>query len=344
MGNKIRREPVIPYKSNKALNKERQEMSTRDLAWHTLAKQIFRPSDHVNTKTMLEQSGLANWNVRKEPVIYPAGVTPITDEFMVLRDTPTGVQSMAIVGDKYKTYQNEELFSFGDNLLDGGATWESAGFFRNGRTVFGALTIDRELVLDPTGANDKTNTYLLVTTSHDGSSSIRAAVTPVRVICQNTLSLAWKTAKKANQSWSVRHTQGTAGRIAEAQAALKLTHAYLDEFETMARELYETPITTVQFDKMYETIYPKPDINAKSGALTLWDKKFDLTRGLYLSGNTNANITGTKWGALNAMTERIDWYRGKDGEITEGLAVAASGLETGIQQEKARILEVVRAA
>ena len=317
-------------------------MSTRDLAWHTLAKKIFRTDDHVNTQTMLDEAGLSNWNVRKEPVIYPAGVTSITDEFMVLRDTPTGVQSMAIVGDKYKTYQNEELFSFGDNLLDGGATWESAGFFRNGRTVFGALTIDRELVLDPSGANDKTNTYLLVTTSHDSSSSIRAGVTPVRVICQNTLSLAWSTAKKAKQAWSVRHTQGTAGRIAEAKTALKLTHAYLDEFETMARELYETPITTAQFDKAYSMVYPLAD-DAKPSVLTAWNKKFDLTRGLYLSGSTNANITGTKWGALNAMTERIDWYRGKDGEITEGLAVSASGLETGIQQEKARILEAVMA-
>ena len=317
-------------------------MSNRVPTWHTLAKRIFRPDEQVTTSEMLAQAGLAKWNVRKEPVIYPEGVTPITKEYMVLRDTPTGIQSLAIVGDKYTPYQNEDLLSFGDNLLDGGAQWESAGFFRDGRTIFGALTIDRELTLDPNGANDKTKTYLMVTTSHDGSSSIRAGVTPVRIICQNTLSLAWKTAKKANQSWSVRHTQGTEGRIAEARVALKLTHEYLDEFDIMARELFETPITVQQFDKMYETVYPKP--TDQKSSLTLWDKKFDLTRGLYLSSSTNANITGTKWGALNAMTERIDWYRAGDKPISEGLAASASGFETAVQQEKARILEVVKAA
>ena len=306
--------------------------------WHNLAKEVFRPHEAVTTSEMLTRAGLANWNVRKEPVIYPDGVTTKSSDYYVLRDTPSGVESLAIVGEKYHTYQNEDLLSFGDNLLDGGATWESAGFFRGGRTIFGALTIDREITLDPNGANDKSVTYLLVTTSHDGSSSIRACVTPVRIICQNTLSLAWS---KAKQQWSVRHTQGTAGRISEARVTLNLTNEYMDKFEDMARELYQTPITDAQFDKLFEMVYPKPD-DSKT-ALTAWDRKFDLTRGLYLSSPTNANITGTKWGALNAMTERIDWYRNGDKPMTEGLSAAASGFETGIQQEKARILEAVHA-
>lgn len=311
----------------------------RTPTWHTIAKSIFRPDERVNTSEMLNRAGLAKWNVRKEPVIYPQGVKSTSKDYYVLRDTPNGVESLAIVGEKYRTYQNEDLLAFGDNLLDGGATWESAGFFRQGRTIFGALTIDREITLDANGANDKTKTYLLVTTSHDGSSSIRACVTPVRVWCQNTLTLAWK---QATQQWSVRHTAGTAGRIAEARETLDLTNKYMDEFETMARELYETPITLAQFDKAYETIYPKPDKDSKA-AITKWDKQFDLTRALYVSSPTNANITGTKWGALNALTERIDWFRNGDKPMTEGLAAAASGFETGIQQEKARILEVVSA-
>lgn len=314
--------------------------ATRTPTWHTLARTIFRPNEHVTTSEMLIRADLANWNVRKEPVVYPADVTPITNEYMVLRDTPNGVQSLAIVGEKYNTYQNEDLLAFGDNLLDGGAQWESAGFFRNGRTIFGALTIDREMVIDPTGANDATRTFLLVTSSHDGSSSIKACVTPVRVICQNTLSLAFK---RASQSWSVRHTQGTAGRITEARVALDLTHKYLDEFEVIARGLYETPITNAQFDKVFETVYPKPADDAKANVRTLWEKKFDIARGLYVSSPTNANITGTKWGALNALTERIDWYRNGDNPMTEGLAASASGFETSVQQEKARILEAVMA-
>lgn len=312
-------------------------MINRQPTWHTLATTVFRPDEQVTTAQMLDRAGLAGWNVRTEPVIYPAGVKPISDEYMVLRDTPNGVESMAIVGSKYKTYQNEDLLAFGDNLLDGGATWESAGFFKQGRTVFGALTIDRTLVLDPEGAADETKTYLLVTTGHDGSSSIRACVTPVRVFCQNTLSLAWKAAK---QQWSVRHTQHHAGRVAEAREALALTHQYLDQFDALAEELYQTPITLDQFDKAYAQVYAKPDDNSKA-AMTKWTEKFDLTRGLYLASPTNRNITGTKWGALNAMTERIDWFRNGDKPISEGIAASASGFETAIQQEKAAILQAV---
>ena len=161
----------------------------------------------------------------------------------------------------------------------------------------------------------------------------------MRVICQNTLSLAFKRAK---QSWSVRHTAGTAGRMEEARLALELTHDYMDEFSTMANELFEQEITNQKFDEIYKAIYPMPE-DDKKASLTRWNQNFDLTRGLYLSSPTNANITGTKWGALNALTERIDWYRAGDKPITEGLSASASGFETSVQQEKARILEVVQA-
>lgn len=311
---------------------------SRSKTWSNIARVIFDPNETVTTNDMLSRAGLANWNVRTAPVLYPDGVTSIDKSFYVLRDTELGVQNMAIVGDKYRVYQNEELLSFGDNLLDGGAKWESAGFFRGGRTIFGALTLDHKMVLDPSGANDVTETYLLVTTSHDGSSSIRACVTPVRVYCQNTLTLA---IKKATQSWAVRHTQGTSGRIEEARQALKLTFDYMERFESVAQELFQTSITDAQFDKAFETVYPKPADD--TGAKTTWQKKFDITRGLYLSASHNANIYGTAWGALNAMTERIDWFRNGDKPMTEGLSASASGLETSVQQEKTRILEAVQA-
>ena len=312
-------------------------MTTRTPTWHTLAKSIVRPHEKLTTAQMLDRAQLAGWNVRKEPILYPAGVKSLSKDYYVLRDTPNGVESLAVVGEKYQPYQNEEMLAFADNLLDGGAEWESAGFFKQGKVIFGALTIDHEVTI--AGAQDTTKTYLLVSSSHDGSSSIRACVTPVRVICQNTLSLAFKRAK---QSWSVRHTAGTAGRMEEARLALELTHDYMDEFSTMANELFEQSITNQKFDEIYKAIYPMPE-DDKKASLTRWNQNFDLTRGLYLSSPTNANITGTKWGALNALTERIDWYRAGDKPITEGLSASASGFETSVQQEKARILEVVQA-
>lgn len=305
-------------------------------AWHGLGT-VFH--ERLSTREMLDVAHLSNWNVRLETIELPQGYRAVADNFRVVRTNPITAQNeiLAYVGDKYRTYQNEQLFDFGDNLLDGGAEWESAGSIKDGRVVFGSLKIDRELVLDPSGANDKTVSYILVTSSHDGSGSITALVTPVRVVCQNTLSVALRNAK---QKFSARHTQGTEGRVEDARRVLSLASKYFDQFDIEAQELFNAKITDKQFDDIFEALYPKDDDMSK-GAKTLWEKKFDLTRSLYVSAPTNANIYGTKWGALNALTERIDYYRAEN--LSEGMLAAASGFESGIAGEKSRILEVVKA-
>ena len=308
-------------------------------AWHGLANVLFDEDAHVTTADMLNAAKLNDWNVSLEPVVYPAGYRAISETFMVTRTNPFdgGTDILATVGDRYRVYQNEDLFSFGDNLTDGGATWESAGSIKQGRQVFGSLAVPREFILDPKGIADITKTYLLVTSSHDGSAAIQACITPVRVVCQNTLNMALAGTK---QQFKVRHTQKTEGRVAEAQRVLGLTMAHMDAFEDMATELFQTSITNQQFDNLFEALYPKPEADSK-GATTLWEKKFDLTRGLYLSSPTQTGITGTAWGALNALTERVDYYReGRGGN--EGILAAASGFEAGVNTEKARILSAVR--
>jgi phage/plasmid-like protein (TIGR03299 family) len=236
-------------------------------------------------------------------------------------------------------FQNEDLFAFGDNVLDGGGAWESAGSIKQGRQVFGSIKIDRELVLDANGIADKVASYLLITTSHDGSSAIQAMVTPVRVVCQNTLNMALNSAK---QTFKVRHTAKQADRVAEARRVLGLSFAHMDEFDAMAQDLFQTEFTNKQFDELVLAIYPQPDVASKA-AFTKHTDKVDFIKALYLNSPTQAGITGTAWGALNAMTEHLDYFRaGKSGQ-TEGLMSAASGFEAGINSQKAKILSTVRA-
>lgn len=309
-------------------------------AWHGLANVLFDEDAHVTTKDMLDSAKLSNWNVRLEQVQIPADYRSVSDSFMVVRDNPfdNGKDVLSIVGDRYKVYQNEELFAFGDNLTDGGATWESAGSIKNGRQVFGSLVVPREFIIDPAGANDLNKTYLLVTTSHDGSSAITACITPVRVVCQNTLNFALNGAK---QTFKVRHTQRAEGRVAEAQRVLGLTNSYMDEFQKLAQDLFETSITDAKFDEIVNALYPADD-NASKGSITMRQNKVDLIKAIYLNSPTQDNIRGTAWGALNALTERIDYFRNPRGGSIEGVASAASGFETGVNTEKARILSAVK--
>jgi phage/plasmid-like protein (TIGR03299 family) len=311
--------------------------SLREPAWHGLGTVL----DHeVTTAEMLSVAHLAGWNVRLEDVNLPG--RSHKNYFATVRTNPfdNKVDVLGVVGERYKVLQNEELFSFGDAILDG-ARWETAGSIKNGTVVFGSLALDREVVLDPSGATDKVNTYLLVHTSHDGSLAIQASVTPVRVVCQNTLNMAvGHNGKRAKQSFRIRHTQTVNGKVAAAREALGLANDYLDSFEVEAKALFEQAITTETFFDIVKAAYPEPDADTK-GAATKWQNKVDTLFDIY-NGPTCVNVKGSAWGAYNALTERMDWYRNPRGGNAESVLSAASGFDAATNAEKNRLLSVVR--
>ena len=314
-------------------------------AWHNLANRIFSPDEEVTTQLMLDEAKLSNWNVRLSPIAdhIPESWNDVSTASLVLRDNPFigGTDVLATVGKRYKPVQNEELFAFADAIHDADPTcrWESAGSLKKGKVVFGTVEIPRTMILDPQGANDATKLYLIVWTSHDGSVAVQAAVTPVRVVCQNTLNLAMRNAK---QSFKIRHTQSVEGRIQVARETLGLALGYFDEFEKEAQALYSQSITDAEFSKLIQAIYPKPAEDSAKVALTKWENKVILLDDLYHNSPTNANIKGTKWGAFNALTERLDYFRSGRGN-SETLMAGASGFDPIITAEKNKIKKLVMA-
>ena len=312
-------------------------------AWHGLANVLFDKDEHVNTQTMLDSAKLSNWNISLEEVGIPDGYRYDNTNYFVTRTNPfdNGKDVLAIVGKRYQIVQNEQLFEFGDNLLDGGASWESAGSIKGGRLVFGSLVIPKEIVLDAQGANDKTTTYLLVHTSHDGSVSVQASVTPVRVVCQNTLNLALKGTK---QSFKLRHTQSVDGKIQIAREALGLSFEYMDIFEKEAKALFETAVSDLQFNNIVNAIYPKPKDDDSKKAKTLWDNNRVLIDDLYHNSPTNSNIKGTAWGVFNTLTERLDYFRNeRKGERgKENKLASASGFDIATNITKNNLFKQVK--
>jgi phage/plasmid-like protein (TIGR03299 family) len=241
--------------------------------------------------------------------------------------------------------QNEDLFSFGDNILDGGGRWETAGSIKGGRVVFGALALERETILDPNGVSDKVKTYLLINTSHDGSIAIQASITPVRVVCANTLNLALggvgrKKNKGIKQSFKIRHTQTASGKVQVARETLGLANAYMDEFDIMAKAMIEKQVNAKQFNDIVLAAYTKPEKDSK-GAVKKWENKIDIINDIY-TGEFNGMIAGNAWGAFNALTERLDWYRSARGGSNESILASASGFDPAINAEKNRLLKVVQ--
>lgn len=318
--------------------------SLREPAWHGLGT-VFQ--DEVNTAEMLSLAKLDNWNVRLEEVPVPAGFSSDKTYSFVSRTNPFNKDQtdiLGIVGERYTPLQNEDLFSFGDNLLDGGGRWETAGSIKGGRVVFGSIALQNSITLDPNGIADKIDNYLLINTSHDGSIAIQASITPVRVVCANTLNLAlssFKGKKASKQTFKIRHTQTAEGKIAVARQALGLANTYIDEFSELANKLIQTEITKAQFDKIVELAYPEPEKDSK-GSMKKWNSKVDLLNDIYV-GQYNNTIAGTAWGAYNALTERLDWYRTARGGNSESIYASASGFDPVINAEKNRLMSLVLA-
>lgn len=319
--------------------------SLRQPAWHGLGT-VF--TEEVSTKEMLDLAHLNDWNVRLEDVGIPEGFASDKSYSFVTRTNPfdrTQNDVLGVVGERYVPMQNEDLFDFGDLMLDGGGRWETAGSIKGGRQVFGSLALERETVLDPSGVSDKINTYLLINTSHDGSVAIQASITPVRVVCANTLNVALssvKGKKGIKQSFKIRHTATASGKVAQAREALGLANAYMDEFDIMAKEMIESEISKAKFDDLIALAYPAPTGEDKKGSYKKYQSKVDLLQAIYV-GQYNNTIAGTKWGAYNALTERLDWYRSARGGTNESILASASGFDPMINAEKNRLLKLVLA-
>ena len=317
--------------------------SFREPAWHNLGT-VF--DTEKNTSEMLVAANLNNWNVRLEDLEIPSSLVSDKQYQYVVRTNPTDKSQtdvLGIVGQRYVPLQNEDLFAFGDNILDGGGRWETAGSISGGRVVFGSLALERETVLDPNGVADVVKTYLLINTSHDGSIAIQASITPVRVVCANTLNVALNRTRKKDgvkQSFKIRHTQTAEGKITVARQALGMANSYMDEFDKMAHAMIQKEISAKDFNDIILAAYPKPDKDTK-GAVKKWENKVDMINDIY-TGEFNGMISGNAWGAFNALTERLDWYRSARSANGESMFAAASGFDPATNAEKNRLLSIVQ--
>ena len=319
--------------------------SLRAPAWHLFGN-VFE--DPKTTLEMIKAADLGDWDVRLVPVQTDSRGGP--ELWEVVRTNPIDidpetlkpeVDRLGFVGERYKVLQNEEIFTALDNVT-GGGRWETAGSIKGGSVVFGSQSLRDPYFIDPEGANDEIKEYILASSSHDGSLALQLSNTPTRVVCWNTLNFALRTAK---QYFKIRHTASMDGKIAAAKAALNVSSHYMDVFEAEAKELFEAEITKVQFEQIVKSLYPEPEVTEARGtkaAKTRWDDKFSRIMSIY-TGPTNVTITGTAWGAVNALTEENQWYRNVRAGNVENALAAGAGFDLVTNQFRSKALQVVKA-
>ena len=198
---------------------------TREKPWHGLGTMV---AEAPNSKDALRLAGL-NWKVLQEPV-YTENEELIQGYKANVRDTDRKV--LGVVTDRYKVIQNEEAFAFTDTLLGEGVRYETAGSLQEGRRVWMLARLPREFII----CGERISPYMVFSNTHDGSGAVKTALTPIRVVCNNTLNLALRTAKR---SWSMIHTGDISGKIEEAKNTLFLADEYMtalgQEFEDLRK-------------------------------------------------------------------------------------------------------------
>ena len=135
--------------------------------------------------------------------------------------------------------------------------------------------------------------------SHDGSSGIKVAMTPVRVVCQNTLNLALNTAKRA---WTTKHTENVMNRVHEARETLMLAEAYMSGLGREIDSLSKVKLTDKKVMDFMQEFFPvtedMSDLAKKNNLRLLEDMKQR-----YRDAPDLANIDKNGYRFINAVSD-----------------------------------------
>lgn len=221
----------------------------RETPWHGLGVAV---KEAPASAEALRMAGL-DWKVLQEPV-FTENEEQIPGFYANVRDCDRKV--LGVVSDRYRVVQNEEAFAFTDELLGEGVRYETAGSLQNGRKVWILARLPQEYIM----AGERIAPYLVFSNAHDGTGAIRVALTPVRVVCNNTLNLALETAKR---SWACVHTGDIRGKITDARDTLFLAQEYMGELGKKFDGLRKKRLSDSQVMGYIEELLPMEEEDSK---------------------------------------------------------------------------------
>lgn len=272
--------------------------------WHGLG-QALTPDAGIDAWTI--QAGLA-YTVLESPVLFntPASSEPQAwPNRKVLHRSDTGAP-LAVVSDGYNVVQPAEVMHFFGKLAEiGGFELETAGALSYGRRIWALARVGSGAdIVD----GDQVRPYLMLATSYDATMATVAKFTTIRVVCNNTIVQALNT--ESSSGVRVLHSE----RFDADAVRLKLgiVGNQWERFLVQSRKLAEVPMSPVEADAFVQELL-KP---YHTGAVEIQESKgyraiMDLFANRRALGSEIPGVAGTRWAALNAVTEMIDHQRGR---------------------------------
>ncbi len=280
--------------------------SVQEKAWHRLGKIV---QDYPTSAEALKFAGL-DYEVLKEPNthILPSGNSVVSNNsFFTYRS-----DNEAILGDKvgkdYHIVQNREAFNFFDSIVGNGEgiMYETAGALGNGERIF--ITAKLPGYIRVGNGDDVTEKYIFLTTSHDGSGSITAAFTPIRIVCQNTLNASLRNMSNVVR---IKHTSGATDRFAEAHKIMGLANTLTDQLEGIFNHWTSVKVTDQEVKKLIQlALCPNKETydllkkGAEDELSTIFKNTVESAFAYAMMSDTQQMETtkGTLFGAYNAVT------------------------------------------
>jgi phage/plasmid-like protein (TIGR03299 family) len=273
-----------------------------EVPWHGLGTRLNEPATAQEAIT----AARLDWEVLKLPLYAGAARIKVPDRYAVVRRNGLVVDAkspvLGVVSKEYTPLQNHEAFSFFDPIVgQEAAIYHTAGALGQGERVWILAKLPSTMRV---AGDDISEKYLLLSNSHDGKSAVQIKFTPVRVVCQNTLTLALN----EGPAWRVFHHQDIHERLREANQMLGLIDTQFNHLETAFQAMAQVQMNTNRLTEYLSAVYPDPPEPQRKEMVKrdrLWSQYFfDQGRGNRLPG-----VEGTLWAAFGGVTEWLDHHR-----------------------------------
>lgn len=260
--------------------------TTRTATWTNIGANITKAT---TVEEALKLSHL-DYTVEKVPVFLQDG-TPIPGAFCTKREDSN--ITYGVVGSQFEIVQNIEGFDFINSMVPEGLRFLKAG--ENHRFIYIIAQLPE---FDLMG--DKVAPHIIFQNSHSGSTTLKATIAPLRIICQNQFNLTFK--KTANKI-SLRHTKSIKGKLHTAQEVLIRSSDYISEFQKEAILMAQNKVSKTQVDHLLDEIFEvKAEFNPTQ--VRRMEEKRDRFMAAY-KAEDNQNFIGTQWGLVNAYTDFV---------------------------------------
>lgn len=232
-----------------------------------------------------------DYEVEKRELAIAGTNLIIPDKMATVRTTDDHIYG--VVSPKYSIIQNEEAFDF-VNYINGELEFVKAGETKGG-CVYIIARLPEQYVL-----GDAVAPYVLFRNSFNGRFQIQSAVAPLRIVCQNQLTMAFKSS--AN-TINIRHSRNAEAKMLEARQILRHATEYMNTLNSFAESMVSKKVDDVQFGKLMDTMFATTeDMSARRVTAIETDRASFITA---YNADDNANFKGTAWGVINGASDYI---------------------------------------